>query len=177
MTPVVFNEHIITGISLQPFHYDEFVTSYCVLIAAIIGWRVLFVESRLAKFANSDRALFWIAIVCIAYGVNSASGVSRAALNDNAHATRLFQRCLREAIESLRKSTVFHERARASRRISYPVIPAVLWAVHMSVFAGSQPAELKDSFYQYLYFSGATSKVLEHYWLQRTTSHSLPYWL
>src|SRR4029079_4977922 len=31
MIPAVFNQQLITGISLQPFHYEEFVTSYCVL--------------------------------------------------------------------------------------------------------------------------------------------------
>jgi hypothetical protein len=30
----------------------------------------------------------------------------------------------------------------------------------MSVFPGSKPAELKERFYQYLYFSGATEQTL-----------------
>src|SRR4030095_13434253 len=159
LTPAVFNQQIITGISLQPFHYEEFVTSYCVLIAAIVGWRLLPRESRLAKFANSDRALFWIAIVCIAYGMNSASGVSRAALNDNAQRDQTIPAAVYlKEVSRHRNGTVFL--SAPEQADVFPTLSSqpVLWAVHMSVFPGSQPAELKERFYQYLYFSGSTEQ-------------------
>jgi hypothetical protein len=161
LAPVVFNQQIITGISLQPFHYEEFVTSYCVLIAAIIGWRLLFAESRLARFANSERSLFWIAIICIAYGVNSASGVSRAALNDNAQRDETIPAAVYlKGLSRSEKGTVFL--SSPEQADAFPTLSSqpVLWAVHMSVFPGSKPAELKERFYQYLYFSGATEQSL-----------------
>jgi len=161
LTPAVFNQQVITGISLQPFHYEEFVTSYCVLIAAIIGWRLLPRESRLAKFANSDRVLFWIAIICIAYGVNSASGVSRAALNDNAQRDEAIPAALHlKELSRHESGTVFL--SAPEQADVFPTLSSqpVLWAVHMGVFPGSEPVELKERFYQYLYYSGASEQSL-----------------
>jgi hypothetical protein len=132
-----------------------------VLIAAIIGWRLLFAESRLARFANSERALFWIAIICIAYGVNSASGVSRAALNDNAQRDETIPAAVYlKGLSRSEKGTVFL--SSPEQADAFPTLSSqpVLWAVHMSVFPGSKPAELKERFYQYLYFSGATEQSL-----------------
>ncbi len=161
MIPAVFNQQLITGISLQPFHYEEFVTSYCVLIAGIAGWRILFQDSVLARFVNSDRALFWIAILSIAYGVNSASGVSRAALADNAQRDATIPAAIRvKAMSGQERGMVFS--SGSEQADVFPTLSSqpVLWAVHMGVFPGSQPTELKERFHQFLYYSDASPQNL-----------------
>jgi hypothetical protein len=158
----VFNQQIITGISLQPFHYEEFVTSYCVLIAAVISWRILLRDSAFAKFSNSDRTLFWIAIICLGYGVNSASGIGRAALSDNTLRDKTIPAAIRLR-ESDREASGMVFLIEPSQADVFPTLAPqpVLWAVHMAVFPGSQPAELKERFYQFLYYSGVSPQNLE----------------
>ena len=168
MTPAVFNQQIVTGISLQPFHYEEFVTSYCVLIAAISAWPLLFRESRLGQFAKSDRLLFWIAITCIAYGVNSASGVSGAALEDNVLRDGTIPAARRlKAVDHNERGIVFLSDSRQAD--VFPTLSSlpVLWAVHMGVFPGSQAVELKERFYQFLYYSGDTPQSLNELLAQK----------
>jgi hypothetical protein len=168
LAPVVFNQQVITGISLQPFHYEEFVTSYCVLIALITGWKILLSQSRLAKFANSDRALFWIAIICIAYGVNSASGVSRAALADNALRDGTIPAAVRvKELSRNERGLVFLSDPQQADVFPTLSSQPVLWAVHMGVFPGSHPTELKERFYQFLYYSGASQQNLHELLAQK----------
>jgi len=161
VAPAVFNQQVITGVSLQPFHYEEFVTSYIVLIATIVGWRVLFRNSRLGEFATSDRVLFWIAIFCIAYGVNSASGVSRAAFSDNAQHDAVIPAAarLKQQYRDERDLVFVIDPQQAD---AFPTLSSwpVLWAVHIGVFPGSHPAEQKERFYQYLYYSGVSPQNL-----------------
>ena len=161
VAPAVFNQQVITGVSLQPFHYEEFVTSYIVLIATIVGWRVLFRNPRLGEFATSDRVLFWIAIFCIAYGVNSASGVSRAAFSDNAQHDAVIPAAarLKQQYRDERDLVFVIDPQQAD---AFPTLSSwpVLWAVHIGVFPGSHPAEQKERFYQYLYYSGVSPQNL-----------------
>lgn len=161
LAPAVFNQQVFTGVSLQPFHYEEFVTSYCVLIAVITGREILLGHSRLANFAKSDRALFWIAIICIAYGVNSASGVSRAALEDNVLRDGTIPAAVRvKELGRNERGLVFLSNAQQADVFPTLSSQPVLWAAHMGVFPGSQPTELKERFYQFLYYSGASQQNL-----------------
>ena len=161
LAPVVFNQQVITGISLQPFHYEEFVTSYCVLIAVVAGWQILLSQSRVAKLAKSDRGLFWIAIICIAYGVNSASGVSRAALEGNAQRDGTIPAAVSvKDLSRNERSLVFLSDPQQADVFPTLSSQPVLWAVHMGVFPGSEPKELKERFYQFLYYSGASQQNL-----------------
>ena len=161
LAPAVFNQQVITGISLQPFHYEEFVTSYCVLIAVVTAWQILLSQSRVAKLAKSDRGLFWIAIICIAYGVNSASGVSRAALEGNAQRDGTIPAAVSvKDLSRNERSLVFLSDPQQADVFPTLSSQPVLWAVHMGVFPGSEPKELKERFYQFLYYSGASQQNL-----------------
>lgn len=158
---VLFNQQLITGRSLQPFHYEEFVTSYCVLLAAAIGYGILARTKSLPSWLVSSRALFWIAILSFTYGVNSASGISRAALNDN---------LVRD--KSVAVGNRLRELSREDPGIVFPVEPRqaeslpslapqpMLWALHMAVFPGTESEEMKERFRFYLYYSSISSEEL-----------------
>lgn len=57
---VLFNQQVVTGRSMQPFHFENFIANYAVLlslpIAAANFWSV------------STRVLFWIAVLCLLWG-------------------------------------------------------------------------------------------------------------
>lgn len=157
----VFNQQIVTGRSLQPFHYEEFVTSYCFLVAAVISCPIFLRGSSPARGPLSHRALFWTAVISLVYGASSASGVSRALLDDNivrdksiAVANRLKQ------FGSENQGMLLATDLRQTETLPTIVPQPLLWAVHMSVFSGSQPAELKERFYQFLYHSGVSPQQL-----------------
>jgi hypothetical protein len=158
---VVFNQQILTGRSLQPFHYEEFVSSYGVLIAVVIGWGIYCRRRSHASFWASNRALFWIAMVSIAYGANGASGISRAAFNDNLihDQSVVVAHRLRELYPQ-NDGIVFTIDLRQGDIMPTFAPTRVLWAVHMSVFPGTQLPELKERFYHSLYYSNVSPEAL-----------------
>lgn len=158
---IVFNQQIVTGRSVQPFHYEEFVSSYSVLMAAVIGWG-LFCRRRLQQSIwASNRALFWIAVVSFAYGANGASGISRAALNDNlVHDQSVVVADRLGELYRQNGGIVFPIDLRQGDIMPTFAQAPVLWAVHMSVFPGSSLPELKERFYQFLYYSHVSPEEL-----------------
>jgi hypothetical protein len=156
-----FNQQIVTGRSLQPFHYEEFVTSYCFLIAAVISCPIFLRGSSPARWALSHRALFWTAVISLVYGANSASGVSRAVLDDDILRDMSIPVAnrLRELSRENMGTVLTLEPRQADTLPSLAPQP-VLWAVHMPVFPGSQPDELKERFWHYLYYSGVSPQGL-----------------
>jgi hypothetical protein len=159
---IVFNQQILTGRSLQPFHYEEFVTGYSVLMAAVIGWGIFCGLRTHSSFWASSRAMFWIAIISFAYGANGASGISRAAFSDNlAHdQTVVVAHRLRQLYQQNKGSAFPLDLRQGDILPTFAPVP-VLWAVHMSVFPGSQLPELKDRFYHLLYYSHVSPEELE----------------
>jgi hypothetical protein len=68
---VLFNQQLLTGRSMQPFHFDLFVANYAVLISLIILvtllWRPI-----------PNRALLWIAVLCFSWGLVEVGLLARA---------------------------------------------------------------------------------------------------
>jgi len=58
---IVFNQQLLTGRSMQPFHFDLFVVNYAVLISLIILATLLWQPIP-------NRALVWIAALCFSWG-------------------------------------------------------------------------------------------------------------
>jgi hypothetical protein len=63
---VVFNQQMLTGRSMQPFHFETFAANYCVLVGLVILaallWRPL-----------TNRALLGIAVLCLFWGAIEVS--------------------------------------------------------------------------------------------------------
>jgi hypothetical protein len=158
----VFNQQIISGLSLQPFHYEEFVTAYTVLIAIIICWRIFVRVGLLPGWLLSHRVLFWMAVLSFAYGANSAAGISRAALSDNLVRDKsvVVANRLRELGHEY-GGTVLTIEPRQAETLPTFTRQSVLWALHMPVFPGADEAEVKERFYQYLYYSGVSPTELQ----------------
>ena len=170
---IVFNQQILTGRSLQPFHYEEFVTSYAVLMAAVIGWGI-FGARRARSFWASRRAMFWIAVVSLAYGANGASGISRAAFSDNLvhDQTVVVGQRLRELYRQNEGIAFPVDLRQGDILPTFAPVP-VLWAVHTSVFPGSRLPELKERFYHFLYYSHVSPEELNKLLMGRSYPVSL----
>jgi hypothetical protein len=58
----VFNHQILTGRTMQPYHYEAFVSNYTVLVSAVVLLAVL-------RKVVSDRLLVWIAVLSFSWGL------------------------------------------------------------------------------------------------------------
>jgi len=66
---IVFNQQIVTGRMMQPFHYEAFVVNYLVLVALVV-------TLALSKTVSA-RALLWIAVLSFGWGLLDVGLVSK----------------------------------------------------------------------------------------------------
>jgi hypothetical protein len=160
----VFNQQVITGRSLQPFHYEQFIVTHVVLAALVLA--VWLVRQRRAAGDESNTSLrripglvlITVALLSFAWGVVEVKVATDIlgdynVLRDDAIpvARRLAQ--LARPAEGEREIVLATHVVHADNLPS--VAPqAVLWALHMRVFSGVTLDENRERFYQHLYYSG-----------------------
>ncbi|HEX4901056.1 MAG TPA: hypothetical protein VFV61_11030, partial [Pyrinomonadaceae bacterium] len=163
LTPLlVFNQQIITGRSLQPFHYEWFIANYLALsglvVIAILLWRGRD-QARPIRYRVAGRivfvALWWAAIEVLAPG--------KVIIRDSQFTDRAAAVCqrLRELSASERGTTSELDPlpiVLASENKVAVILPtftshAVFWAPHFD-FLHLAPGESRARFYQYLYYTG-----------------------
>lgn len=171
LTPViVFNQQVITGHSLQPFHYGWFIGNYLALVglvlASVIIWRGSESERRPIRYRWVGRlaffAIWWAAIEVLA----PAKVITR----DNQFTDRAAAVCQRlrqrSTADGLVTSSATDPRplVLASDNKVAVILPtfapqAVLWAPHFD-FLNLAPGESRERFYEYLYFTGVEADKL-----------------
>ena len=168
---IVFNQQVITGRSLQPFHYEFYVINYVVLLA--VGLLVLTLWQRLitARFAAVALAVL-LASIASAWGYIEATQTTYFWDDTNVQRDEAMPVSLRlrelagaDPAQARLQTTINLESLQAD---SQPTVApqAVLWARHQHTFAGLESwEENKLRYYQLLYFSGADGK-----WLHRALS-------
>jgi hypothetical protein len=163
LTPLlVFNQQIITGRSLQPFHYEWFIANYLALsglvVIAILLWRGRD-QARPIRYRVAGRivfvALWWAAIEVLAPG--------KVIIRDSQFTDRAAAVCqrLRELSATERGTTSELDPlpiVLASENKVAVILPtftshAVFWAPHFD-FLHLAPGESRARFYQYLYYTG-----------------------
>ena len=163
---VLFNQQIITGRSLQPMHYEQFVAPYITLIAAAITaallWRGRAPDARRLPLA----LVLTVAAASYTWGAGETWVPTRRFAQANlvrdearAAALRLRQIALRGYDDAAgapadRHAVVFATDIARADTLPTLAPQAVLWAPHMFVFSGVTVAEHKERFFQYLYYSG-----------------------
>ena len=174
MTFVVFNQRILTGMSLQPIHYKVFIANYGALISVVLVFAILW-RARNAHRAIPLLALVVVAVVSVgwlAFEVFRATEhwAQKEKLRDDLFAVS--QRLTAIATEdgSLAAAragktsfpTVFtlavDETLEVSMSIPSYSPMAVLWSLHSDAYI--TPAESKERYYRHLYYSGLTPKMV-----------------
>jgi len=164
LTPLVLlNQQIVTGLSLQPIHFEVFVANYMSLIAVVmlIGALVRSEKSIAAPFVLR-KALAYLAVVSAAWGtVEAVTDVNRnkfaAEVRDRAmSAIRLAEKDSAEAgnVMVLTPDMVTGDFIQSVSRMR------PLWSPHTSSGGGVSLAENKRLFYRYLYLNGITDREL-----------------
>jgi hypothetical protein len=149
LTPlIVFNQQIITGYSLQPFHYDQFITNYLVLVGALLMLQLIW--QGIGKFY-----IYWIAL---ALGVGIATGVKSYSVEAQANQLRDESKPLYQRIDQYSKGGsngyALFDTETLSKDAATNSSVALLWSPFMYTFGNTSSYEERERFYQFLYFLG-----------------------
>lgn len=142
----VFNQQVVTGLSLQPFHYEEFAANYWVVLSAFFALGIL--RPDIPK-----RIVLYLAIAGVALAIFLGTRNASIMKDSNIRIDEVRPAALRMREEAGR-GTVF-----ASDRFLTHSLPAitdkpVLWARYLYTFSTVDVVEQKKRYHQYLYYSG-----------------------
>jgi hypothetical protein len=167
---LVFNQQVISGISMQPLHYEMFVANYSALISLILVLAPLVKRPVAPAFKMRRKALLWIAIAAFQWGAYETAIATKRSMEfdrqlDEARPVALRLEKLARQDEMLSggntRATVLSSDLLAADGLPTAAPQAVLWAPHMLVFSGVTATESKERFHQYLYYTGITPERLE----------------
>jgi hypothetical protein len=175
---VVFNQQVVTGRTLQPVHYEQFIANYvCLLalaLAALLVWRGQTSRGEEGRAARRvpRPLLATLALAACGWGVAEAFVAAKQQLPVNLAVDVARPVGLRLA-EIARNSPhahaggvrpiVFFDNVGQADRLPSVAPQATLWAPHMFVFSGATPAEEKERLYHYLYYSGVDEQEFHSY--------------
>jgi hypothetical protein len=183
LTPLlVFNQQIVTGLSLQPIHYEVFGGNYVAALALVLSL-TLKISPQGHRDAESDGAT---ERQSDAANLPRVSPSLRLSLSPSLRRFLLMPLCLFVSVLALawgvyeaQVSSAVLDEANAQRDAAQPVLrqleagqlvytpdfivadeaptvapAAVLWARHLHIFTGATWAESRERFYHQLYWSG-----------------------
>ena len=171
LTPlIVFNQQVITGHSLQPFHFEWFITNYAALTGAVISvfliWRATKQPETLLKGRTAARliviGIWWAAIEVL---LNTNVILRQSQFTDRAAAVCQRLSDLPLPAESSMAGLDPRPLVFAADDELAIVLPtfapqALLWSPNFDLL-NLQPGESKDRFYKYLYYKGIDGNEYE----------------
>ena len=158
ITPfIVLNQQVLTGRSLQPFHFDQFALSYLVLVAAVIvdslWWRLI-----------TKRAILWISLSLVV-GVSlaaKATKVNSAQNHTTDAALPLFAAIEEDVRHNPSNGSVLFDRTLLSAVApTYTSSLRALWSPYGFTYGSVTQQEDNERLFQYFYYLGVEEKKLE----------------
>ena len=172
---LLFNQQVLTGRSMQPYHFESFVVNYVVLVGVVI-------VATLFYYPINPRALLWFAVLCFLWGVTEVAMPILANYGSNVAADEMVPVFLRIKELSKQDGTVsnLHDRGESSTVVFSPrrdvmgMLPS--WAPQGTLlsmgsldFGGASQQQRKELFYLYLYYSGIEAGSLRELLNERTS--------
>lgn len=175
---VLFNQQILTGRSLQPIHYEQFIANYVAVLALVLtSWLILrrYIAHR-PRMLSLNVVLACVAVLCLARGLAEVRYANRAMEYNNARDEGW---PVSERLAELGRLATFNNQAspqvvlfQAPRRQIWaykyeadnlPIVAPqpVLWALHLNSFSTLNAAEHKERFFQDFYYSGIDAERIE----------------
>lgn len=158
ITPfIVLNQQVITGRTIQPFHFEQFILSYLVLVAAVIvdslSWKQL-----------SKRAILFAALALV-IGVSLALKTTKTNSPQN-HTTDAAIPLLATIDADLKANSpagyvLFDRTLLAAAAPSYTSSIHLLWSPYTYTYGSLSHAEDHERLFQYFYYLGVDEKKLE----------------
>ncbi len=153
VTPlIVFNQQVVTGLSLQSFHYEQFIVNYLVLVGVVATYHLVWAHVKI-------RPILWAALaICV--GVATALKEVRDHIDLNVRrdeAKPVFERLDQLGVTSV---TAFNNSLLASSALTDSSAPQ-LWAPSMHYFGEIVEKERIERHFQYLYLLGEDPQMFE----------------
>jgi hypothetical protein len=185
LTPfVVFNQQLVTGRSLQPVHYADYVLNYLSLVALTLAAALSVRPRKDSDPATRGRPAAWRRFPARAFFCVALAAYVWAAFELTA-TTRRFAPVNRARDEQARVARRLAEMARAGGGAgettgARPVVlatsfmladnlpavapqAAVLWSPHMHVNSGLSAEEHRERMYQFFYYTGVAPENFRSY--------------
>ena len=165
MPLVVFNQQVITGLSLQPFHYEVFIANYVALLGAVLAIAIIWRRPQDLEQPVPQRILSRLLFVALLWGLIEVVAPTKVIVRISQFTDRAAAICQR--LEQLAKTdkTLSYSTEGAARPLVLAsedkvalILPtfapyALLWESHFD-FLDLDPNERRERFYKYLYYTG-----------------------
>lgn len=164
---IVFNHQIVSGRSLQPFHYEFYVVNY--ISALVVALTLFLFLKRLRQPKIYTAILMFFGFAAVAWGFVEAKSTTQVLMFWNVEreeslpvTRRLAEIAATENIDDVKSLVTLNlDYVQADNQpVDAPF--AVLWARHQHVFAGVGWEENKERFYKMLYYGDRDAD-----WLRR----------
>lgn len=164
---VAFNQQVITGRSLQPFHYEFYSINYVVLLALTL-LLILFIQRLLRRYPGIKIGVAVVAAIA-ATGWGAFETYETSRFWDDLNTARDEAMPVNRRLGQLAKSSASDPRTIVTINFdslqgdSQPTASqfAVLWARHQNTFAGiTGPEDSRLRYYKLLYYSGLSDAWL-----------------
>ena len=154
LTPfVVFNQQVITGLSLQAFHYEQFIVNYLVLISIVGTYHLIWSRLKIRPIVWAAFALF----IGVATAMKEVHDKSPLNLRRD-QAKLIFEQI--EASDAY-GWVVFDNSLLAASALTDSRTPQ-LWSPNMHIYGGIDDTERVERYYQYLYLLGVEPQTFAH---------------
>ncbi len=166
---LVFNQQVITGYSLQPFHYQSFIANYVALVGAAVVGVILLRGPESADRPIRYRVAARLVFIAIWWAAIEVLAPTKVMLGDSQFTDRAAVVCQRLRQLSNADGTIAKTSAGSNPRplvltgdnklsLILPTFAplAVLWAPNFD-FLNLEPGESRERFYEYLYYTGTDS--------------------
>jgi hypothetical protein len=168
---LMFNQQVLTGRSLQPIHYEQFIANYVAVLALVLTGAVLWRGWTGGRRKIPALLLAGIALVSLARGLQEVRNGANSTLEFSTTVDESRPAALRLA-ELARTAP---DGGAAPTKVVLVLSPSsfmvsdtlaitapqpVLWARHMFSYSALTPAENKERFYKQLYFSDVDQQAL-----------------
>lgn len=156
---IVFNQQVITGRSLQPFHYEFYVVNYLVALTVVLTLTVFLKQIKLPKLYSA--ILLVVGISAVIWGYLEVKYTTKLLVSWNLERDEAMP-ISKRLVELAEENETLYGKNAVTLNFDYvqadnqPTLSpqAVLWARHQHVFAGVGWEENKTRFYQLLYYRG-----------------------
>ena len=147
---LVFNQQVVSGISLQAFHYEQFIINYVVLVGMVVTYHLLWSNLKV-------RPIVWAAF---AIGVGLVTALKDVHDNSTINSIRdqtkpVFERL---AATDTHDWVLFDNSLLAASALTDSSLPQ-LWSPNMHIYGGVSETEKVERFYQYLYLLGVSPQT------------------
>ena len=158
---IMFNQQVVTGRSLQAFHYELFIADYCVLLAMVLGLALL-ARGRRPAGARLFRSgiLLIFALACFGWGLwethraDTAFAPEYKKMNDGAQVARRLAELGHGGATLDTRSVVLASDHTIAEFLPTVAPQPVLWTQHIYTFSRCPLPEERERYFKYLYFTG-----------------------